>query len=66
MQNTMAAIQEHLDMWKNMDPAIAAIQNIPPYPHPAPPPPQPPPKNEHFHERPASGWTNPVGSSGWN
>jgi hypothetical protein len=44
MQNTLAAIQEHLDMWKNMDPAIAAIQNIPPYPQPAPPPPPPPPK----------------------
>lgn len=37
MTNTMAAIQEHLNMWKNMDPAIAAIQNIPPYPHPTPP-----------------------------
>src|SRR5581483_437704 len=31
------AIQEHLNMWKNMDPAIAAIQNIPPYPHPQAP-----------------------------
>lgn len=44
MSNTLAAIQEHLDMWKSMDPAIAAIQNIPPYPQPAPPPPPPPPK----------------------
>lgn len=40
MTNTMAAIQEHLQMWKNMDPAIAAIQNIPPYPHPTPPAPK--------------------------
>jgi hypothetical protein len=35
VQNTLAHIQEHLDLWRSMDPALAALLGI------APPPPPP-------------------------
>jgi DNA-binding transcriptional regulator/RsmH inhibitor MraZ len=44
MTNALAAIQEHLQMWRTMDPALAALQNIPPCPQLQPPPPPPPPE----------------------
>lgn len=56
MMAAMDAINQHLDYWKNMDPAIASIQNIPPYPHPTPPPPPPPPKESiSFKDLPPQG-----------
>lgn len=56
--NALAAIQEHLDMWRTMDPAIAAIQNIPPCPPPMMPgmmpgmPVPPPPAGNAGKENP--------------